>query len=222
MKPGSGTFPVPGVDIGIVDEKGADVEPNNKGYLVIKRPWPGMLMTLWNNDDKYVNTYWNKFKGYYYSGDFALLDQDNYIWLLGRSDDVLKVAGHRLGTMELESAFVSFDAIAEAAVISKPDEEKGEAIVAFLVLKAGYKESPEMRTDLVNHIRKTVGPIATPSEIYFTNKLPKTRSGKIMRRLLKSISTNSDIIGDTSTLEDEASIEEIKQVYRDFQNITKR
>ena len=222
MKPGSGTFPVPGVDIGIVDEKGADVEPNNKGYLVIKRPWPGMLMTLWNNDDKYVNTYWSKFKGYYYSGDFALLDQDNYIWLLGRSDDVLKVAGHRLGTMELESAFVSFDAIAEAAVISKPDEEKGEAIVAFLVLKAGYKESPKMRTDLVNHIRKTVGPIATPSEIYFTNKLPKTRSGKIMRRLLKSISTNSDIIGDTSTLEDEASIEEIKQVYRDFQNITKR
>ena len=222
MKPGSGTFPVPGVDIGIVDEKGVDVEPNNKGYLIIKRPWPGMLMTLWNNDDKYVNTYWNKFKGYYYSGDFALLDQDNYIWLLGRSDDVLKVAGHRLGTTELESAFVSFDAIAEAAVISKPDEEKGEAIVAFLVLKAGYKESPEMRTDLVNHIRKTVGPIATPSEIYFTSKLPKTRSGKIMRRLLKSISTNSDIIGDTSTLEDEASIEEIKQVYRDFQDITKR
>jgi acetyl-CoA synthetase len=222
MKPGSGTYPVPGVDIGIVDENGMDVEPNNKGYLVIKRPWPGMLMTLWNNDDKYVNTYWSKFKGYYYSGDFALLDQDNYIWLLGRSDDVLKIAGHRLGTMELESAFVSFDAIAEAAVISKPDEEKGEAIVAFLVLKAGYKESPEMRTDLINHIRKTVGPIATPSEIYFTNKLPKTRSGKIMRRLLKSISTNSEIIGDTSTLEDEASIEEIKQVYRDFQNITKR
>jgi len=179
-------------------------------------------MTLWNNDDKYINTYWNKFQGFYYSGDFALLDQDNYIWLLGRSDDVLKIAGHRLGTMELESAFVSFNAIAEAAVISKPDEEKGEAIVAFLVLKAGYKESPEMRTDLVNHIRKTVGPIATPNEIYFTNKLPKTRSGKIMRRLLKSISTNSEIIGDTSTLEDEASIEEIKQVYRDFQDITKR
>ena len=222
MKPGSGTFPVPGVDIGIVDEKGMDVNPNNKGYLVIKRPWPGMLMTLWNNDDKYINTYWNKFQGFYYSGDFALLDQDNYIWLLGRSDDVLKIAGHRLGTMELESAFVSFNAIAEAAVISKPDEEKGEAIVAFLVLKAGYKESPEMRTDLVNHIRKTVGPIATPNEIYFTNKLPKTRSGKIMRRLLKSISTNSELIGDTSTLEDEASVEEIKQVYRDFQDITKQ
>jgi acetyl-CoA synthetase len=123
--------------------------------------------------------------------------------------------------MELESAFVSFKAIAEAAVISKPDKEKGEAIVAFLVLKSGYIESPELKTDLVNHIRKTVGPIATPNEIHFTNKLPKTRSGKIMRRLLKSISTNSDIIGDTSTLEDEASIEEIKQIYRDFQDIVK-
>jgi acetyl-CoA synthetase len=181
-----------------------------------------MLMTLWNNDDKYVNTYWNKFQGYYYSGDFALVDQDNYIWLLGRSDDVLKIAGHRLGTMELESAFVSFKAVAEAAVISKPDAEKGEAIVAFLVLKTGYKESPELKTDLINHIRKTVGPIATPNEIHFTNKLPKTRSGKIMRRLLKSISTNSEMIGDTSTLEDEASIEEIKQVYRNFQDITKK
>jgi acetyl-CoA synthetase len=222
MKPGSATFPVPGVDIGLVDENGIDVKPNSKGYLVIKKPWPGMLMTLWNNDDKYVNTYWNKFQGFYYSGDFALIDQDNYIWLLGRSDDVLKIAGHRLGTMELESAFVSFKAVAEAAVISKPDAEKGEAIVAFLVLKTGYKESPELKTDLINHIRKTVGPIATPNEIHFTNKLPKTRSGKIMRRLLKSISTNSEMIGDTSTLEDEASIEEIKQVYRDFQDIAKK
>ncbi len=221
MKPGSATFPVPGVDIGIVDENGIDVNPNNKGYLVIKRPWPGMLMTLWNNDDKYINTYWNKFQGFYYSGDFALIDPDNYIWLLGRSDDVLKIAGHRLGSMELESAFVAFKAIAEAAVISKPDKEKGEAIVAFLVLKSGYIDSPELKTDLVNHIRKTVGPIATPNEIHFTNKLPKTRSGKIMRRLLKSISTNSDVIGDTSTLEDEASIEEIKQIYQDFQDITK-
>jgi acetyl-CoA synthetase len=123
--------------------------------------------------------------------------------------------------MELENAFVAFKAIAEAAVISKPDKEKGEAIVAFLVLKSGYIESPELKTDLVNHIRKTVGPIAAPNEIHFTNKLPKTRSGKIMRRLLKSISTNSDIIGDTSTLEDEASIEEIKQIYQDFQDIAK-
>jgi acetyl-CoA synthetase len=178
-------------------------------------------MTLWNNDDKYIDTYWNKFQGFYYSGDFALIDSDNYIWLLGRSDDVLKIAGHRLGTMELESAFISFKAVAEAGVISKPDKEKGEAVVAFLVLKSGYTESAELKKDLVDHIRKTVGPIATPNEIYFTNKLPKTRSGKIMRRLLKSIITNSEIIGDTSTLEDEASIEEIKQIYRDFQHITK-
>ncbi len=221
MKPGSATFPIPGIDVGIVDEKGIDVSPNNKGYLIIKRPWPGMLMTLWNNDDKYVSTYWNRFQGVYYSGDFALIDRDNYIWLLGRSDDVLKIAGHRLGSMELESAFVSFNAIAEAAVISKPDEEKGEAIIAFLVLKSGHTESSELRTDLINHIRQTVGPIATPNEIYFTNKLPKTRSGKIMRRLLKSIVTNSEIIGDTSTLEDEASIDEIKQTYQDFHDIAK-
>lgn len=218
MKPGSATLPVPGIDIAIVDETGRYVDSNTKGYLVIKKPWPGMLMTLWNDDEKYQNVYWNRFPGSYYSGDFALSDTDNYIWLLGRSDDVLKVAGHRLSTMELESAFVSFSAVAEAAVTSKPDEKKGESIVAFLVLKTSHQASEHLRQDLIKHIRNTIGSIATPDEIHFVARLPKTRSGKIMRRLLKSISANSDTIGDVSTLEDETSVEEIKQAYHDLHN----
>ena len=222
MKPGSATLPVPGIDIAIVDETGRCVNSNTKGYLVIKKPWPGMLMTLWNDDEKYQNVYWNRFPGSYYSGDFALSDADNYIWLLGRSDDVLKVAGHRLSTMELESAFVSFSAVAEAAVTSKPDEKKGESIVAFLVLKTSHQGSEQLRQDLIKHIRNTIGSIATPEEIHFVARLPKTRSGKIMRRLLKSISANSDIIGDVSTLEDEASVEEIKQAYHDLHNTLRK
>lgn len=222
MKPGSATLPIPGIDIAIVDETGRYVNSNTKGYLVIRKPWPGMLMTLWNDDEKYQNVYWNRFPGSYYSGDFALSDTDNYIWLLGRSDDVLKVSGHRLSTMELESAFVSFSAIAEAAVTSKPDEKKGESIVAFLVLKTSHQGSEHLRQDLIKHIRNTIGSIATPDEIHFVARLPKTRSGKIMRRLLKSISANSDIIGDVSTLEDEASVEEIKQAYHDLHNTLRK
>jgi acetyl-CoA synthetase len=222
MKPGSATLPVPGIDIAIVDETGRYVNSNTKGYLVIKKPWPGMLITLWNDDEKYQDVYWNRFPGFYYSGDFALSDTDNYIWLLGRSDDVLKIAGHRLSTMELESAFVSFSAVAEAAVTSKPDEKKGESIVAFLVLKTSHQGSEHLRQDLIKHIRNTIGSIATPDEIHFVARLPKTRSGKIMRRLLKSISANSDTIGDVSTLEDEASVEEIKQAYHDLHNTLRK
>lgn len=213
MKPGSATFPIPGIDITIVDESGKPVDKNVKGYLVIRKPWPGMLMTLWNDDKKYQDTYWDKFPGFYFAGDFALSDMDDYIWLLGRSDDVLKVAGHRLGTMELESAFVSFSAVAEAAITSKPDINKGDSIVAFLVLRSGHQASEQLRLDLKSHIRNTVGPIAIPDEIHFVSRLPKTRSGKIMRRLLKSIATNAEIVGDVSTIEDESSIEEIKQSY---------
>ena len=222
MKPGSATLPIPGIDIAIVNETGRDVTSDAKGYLVIKKPWPGMLMTLWNDDEKYQNVYWNRFPGSYYSGDFALSDTDNYIWLLGRSDDVLKIAGHRLSTMELESAFVSFGAVAEAAVTSKPDEKKGESIVAFLVLKTSHQGSEHLRQDLIKHIRNTIGSIATPDEIHFVARLPKTRSGKIMRRLLKSISANSDTIGDVSTVEDEASVEEIKQAYHDLHNTLRK
>jgi acetyl-CoA synthetase len=218
MKPGSGTFPLPGIDASIVDENGRPVDLDRKGYLVIRKPWPGMLMTLWEDDERYRNTYWKKFENVYYAGDYALCDADGYLWLLGRSDDVLKVAGHRLGTMELESAFVSYKAIAEAAVTSKPDQKKGESIIAFLVLRTGFLPSDQLHDELVDHVRNTVGPIATPEEIYFVNKLPKTRSGKIMRRLLKSIASGA-AIGDATTLEDEASIEEIRQAYNDLHKI---
>ena len=215
MKPGSATFPVPGIDAAVVDETGRPVPPGTKGYLVVRRPWPGMLLTLWGDDEKYREVYWNKFAGTYYPGDYALVDQDGYLWLLGRADDVLKVAGHRLGTMELESAFVSHKAIAEAAVVGKPDATKGESIIAFLVPREGYAQSDSLRKEVVDHIRSTVGPIATPDEVYFVSKLPKTRSGKIMRRLLKSIASGENI-GDITTLEDGAAIVEVKQAYEDL------
>jgi acetyl-CoA synthetase len=219
MKPGSATFSLPGIDALVVDQSGKPVTSGKKGFLTIRKPWPGMLMTLWGDDEKYRNTYWRKFDNEsYFTGDYALYDSDGYIWLLGRSDDVLKVAGHRLGTMELESAFVSHRAVAEAAVTSRPDEKKGDSIVAFLVLRAEFTQASEqqLRSELVEHIRKTVGPIATPEEIYFVNRLPKTRSGKIMRRLLKSISSGSQILGDVSTIEDGTSLEEVKRAFDDI------
>jgi acetyl-CoA synthetase len=218
MKPGSATFPVPGVDAIVVDETGKPVRPGTKGYIVICRPWPGMFLSLWGNDEKYRQTYWTKFPGLYYAGDYALIDEEGYLWLLGRADDVLKVAGHRLGTMELESAFVSHMAIAEAAVAGRPNETKGESIIAFLVPKEGFLDSKNLRKELVAHIRSTLGPIAAPDEIYFVSKLPKTRSGKIMRRLLKSIASG-DKIGDITTLEDEAAIDEVRQAYEDLKKI---
>jgi acetyl-CoA synthetase len=216
MKPGSATFPLPGVDADVVDENGSSVGLDRKGHLVIRRPWPGMLMTLWQDDEKYQNTYWKKFENTYYAGDYALSDSHGYIWLLGRADDVLKIAGHRLGTMELESAFVSHKSIAEAAVTSVPDEKKGESIIAFLVPRIGFSVSDNLRRELIDHIRNVVGSIATPNEIYFVNKLPKTRSGKIMRRLLKSIANRAAEIGDMTTVEDGASVEEVRQAYNEI------
>jgi acetyl-CoA synthetase len=208
MKPGSGTYSLPGIEVEIVDENGKKVENGKKGYLTIKKPWPGMLISLWDNDDRYKKTYWEKVPDHYFAGDFAFIDKDNYIWILGRSDDILKVAGHRLGTIEIESAFISHKAVAESAVTSKNDEIKGESIIAFIVLKSGYIPSEQLNKEMNGHIRNTMGPIAVAEKIYFVNKLPKTRSGKIMRRLLRSI-INKETIGDITTLEDEASIEEI-------------
>jgi len=218
MKPGSATFPVPGIDAAIVDENGKPVQPGTKGYIVVRRPWPGMLLTLWGDDEKYKQVYWNKFAGMYYPGDYAMIDKDGYLWLLGRADDVLKVAGHRLGTMELESAFVSHKAIAEAAVTSRSDATKGESIIAFLVPKQGFAQSDALRKEVVAHVRNTLGPIATPDDVYFVSKLPKTRSGKIMRRLLKSIASG-DNVGDITTLEDGAAIDEVKQAYEDLKKV---
>ena len=218
LKPGSATRPIPGVDIAVVDENGNEVEHGTKGSLVIRNPWPGMLLTLWNDDEKYKSVYWSKFDKMYYPGDYAIQDNDGYLWLLGRSDDVLKVAGHRIGTAELESSLVSHSAVAESAVCGIPDEIKGESIIAFVVLKDGIITSNDvLRTDLVKTIRNGVGSIATPSEFYFVSKLPKTRSGKIMRRLLKSIA-KKEKIGDISTLEDGAAVEEVQSAFHELQN----
>ncbi len=221
LKPGSGTYPIPGVNISVVDETGSNVSSNTKGYLVIKDPWPGMLLTLWKDDEKYKNAYWSKYENYYYSGDYALKDDDGYIWLLGRADDVLKVAGHRIGTAELESCIVSHSHVAESAVCGIPDEIKGEVIIAFVVLKEGViKNSNHLEKELSEKIRKDIGAIATPKQIYFVSKLPKTRSGKIMRRLLKAIA-NNEIIGDVSTLEDGTAVTEVQSVFEELQKSIK-
>ena len=213
LKPGSATRSIPGVDIAVVDEDGNEVKPNIKGYLVIRKPWPGMLLTLWGDDEKYKNVYWSKFRDNYYPGDYAIKDSDGYFWLLGRADDILKVAGHRIGTAELESSLVSHDNIAEAAVCGIPDEIKGEVIVAFVVLKQGTKSNPDtLRTELIEIVRNGIGPIATPKQIYFVTKLPKTRSGKIMRRVLKAIASNENV-GDISTLEDSAAVMDVPVSY---------
>ena len=216
LKPGSATKPVPGVSLSVVDEHGKEVYPDSKGYLVVTNPWPGMLLTLWGDDEKYKTVYWSKYKNMYYPGDYAIKDKDGYIWMLGRADDVLKVAGHRLGTAELESAFVSHKAVAEAAVCGIPHEVKGEAIISFVVLKEGVIPTILLKEELTHHIRKTIGPIAAPDQLHFVKKLPKTRSGKIMRRLLKAMAKNEQI-GDISTLEDEASVDEIKTALAELQ-----
>ncbi len=215
LKPGSATFPLPGVDAAVVDAEGKELPPGQRGYLVIRKPWPGMLLDIYGDPQRYQESYWSRFPGMYYAGDFALRDEDGYFWILGRADEVLKVAGHRLGTAELEDAAVSHPAVAEAAVVGKPDPVKGEAIVLFLTLKQDVTPSAELRKEIIGHLRETIGPVATPEEIYFTRLLPKTRSGKIMRRLLKAIALGQEL-GDVTTLEDEASLEEVRKAYQRF------
>jgi len=213
LKPGSATLPIPGTDLAVVDENGKEVDANTKGYLVIRKPWPGMLLTLWGNDEKYASVYWSKFKNMYYSGDYSIKDQDGYFWILGRADDVLKVAGHRIGTAELESSIISHNDVAEAAVCGIPHDIKGEVIIAFVVLKQGVNKDKEtLKKEITEVVRNGLGPIATPEDLYFVSKLPKTRSGKIMRRLLKSIAKN-DKIGDISTLEDGAAVSEVQLAF---------
>ena len=212
LKPGSGTLPIPGTDITVVDEFGVEVPPNTKGYLIIKNPWPGMLLTLWGEDEKYKTVYWSKYPNCYYPGDYALKDDDGYLWLLGRADDVLKIAGHRIGTAELEGCIVSDNDVAESAVCGIPDEIKGEVIIAFVVLKDSVTTNRNvLEKNLFTKIRTDIGAIATPKQIYFVSKLPKTRSGKIMRRLLKSIG-NGEKIGDVSTLDDVSAVIEIQKI----------
>ncbi|MFC1984139.1 acetate--CoA ligase [Chloroflexota bacterium] len=216
LKPGSATFPLPGVDAAVVDEDGKPVAPGVRGLLVIRKPWPGMLLGIYGNPERYKEAYWARFPGMFYTGDYAIRDNDGYFWILGRADEVLKIAGHRIGTAELEDAAVSYPQVAEAAVVSKADPIKGEGIVIFAILAEGVTPSAELKKGLTSHMRRTVGPIATPDEIYFVSKLPKTRSGKIMRRVLKAVASG-DAIGDLTTLEDEAAVKEVVRSYQELQ-----
>ncbi|HZW38723.1 MAG TPA: acetate--CoA ligase [Ignavibacteriaceae bacterium] len=201
LKPGSGTRPFPGLKMDILDEDGNPVGPNEEGYLVIKNPWPAMIRTIYNDPDRYVQQYWSKFPEVYLTGDSARRDEDGYYWIIGRVDDVIKVSGYRLGTAEIESAFVSHPAVAEAAAIGLPHEIKGNAIHAYVILKTGIEKSDKLLEELRQHVGHEVGPIAKPEVIEFVDSLPKTRSGKIMRRVLKAKALGHDP-GNISTLED--------------------
>jgi acetyl-CoA synthetase len=201
-KPGTATLPFFGIDAAVVDDNGNEVPPNVGGKLVIRKPWPSMLRTIYGDKARYKQTYWSEVKGCYFAGDGARRDKDGYFWIVGRIDDVLNVAGHRIGTAELESALVSHPSVAEAAVVGRPDDLKGQAIVCFVTVKSGKDIHPELRDELKRHVRHVIGPVATPDDIRFTEALPKTRSGKIMRRLLKQVASGQVITGDTTTLED--------------------
>jgi acetyl-CoA synthetase len=209
LKPGSATKPFPGVLAAVYDERGDEVGPGGGGYLVLKRPWPAMLRGIFKDEQRYRETYWSKYDGVYFAGDGARIDQDGDFWLLGRVDDVMNVSGHRISTIEVESALVDHSDVAEAAVCSRKDATTGEAIVAYVTLKGGHEGSIEKLEELRNHVGKKIGPIAKPSNIVFTPELPKTRSGKIMRRLLRDVAEQRPL-GDTTTLADPTVVEEIK------------
>jgi len=215
-KPGSTTFPFPGIIADVVDAQGNSVGDNQGGYLVIKSPWPSMIRTVYGNDDRYRRTYWEQIppqdgQYFYFSGDGARRDPDGYFWVMGRVDDVLNVSGHRLGTMEIESALVSHPAVAEAAVVGRPDKVKGEEVFAFVILEGDYQANNQLKAELRQHVVKEIGAIARPGEIRFTDALPKTRSGKIIRRFLRNLAAGEEVAGDTSTLEDRSVLEQLRQ-----------
>ena len=201
-KPGSATKPLPGIAADVVSRDGKSVPANQGGFLVIKKPWPAMLRTIYGDPERYKKQYWEEIDGVYFTGDGARCDEDGYFWIMGRVDDVINVAGHRLSTMEIESALVSHPKVAEAAVVGRPDELKGQGISAFVTLDMGYMPSEDLKKELREHVSKEIGPIAKPDDIRFADALPKTRSGKIMRRLLRDIAYGKEKVGDTTTLED--------------------
>lgn len=221
LKPGSATFPLPGVAADILDEDGNPVETGQRGLLVIKQPWPGMLVGVYGDPQRYVRSYWSRFPGIYFTGDYAVKDQDGYFWLLGRSDEILKIAGHRIGTAEIEDAAISHPDITESAVVGRPDPIKGESIVIFVRLKPGKDGSEETRKGIAGHMRKTVGAFAVPEDIYFTTALPKTRSGKIMRRVLKAVASGQEV-GDLTTLEDQSAVEAVIKSYEEAKKTEKK
>ncbi len=209
--PGTATRPLPGISVDIQTRDGQSVGPNEGGYLVIKHPWPAMLRTIYNDDERYRKQYWSEIEGMYFTGDGARRDGNGYYWIMGRVDDVINVSGHRLGTAEVESALVSHPAVAEAAVVGRPDDVKGSAIAAFVTLEGGRTGSDGLKQELRAHVAKEIGALARPDDIRFTDQLPKTRSGKIMRRLLRELATSGSVVGDTTTLEDFSVLEKLRE-----------
>ncbi|MEF8870971.1 MAG: AMP-binding protein, partial [Haloarculaceae archaeon] len=220
MKPGSAGPPLPGISADIVDEKGSPVEAGRAGYLVVNKPWPGMLRTLYKNDERFIDEYWDEYsipekdQWVYFPEDGAKIDDDGFITVLGRVDDVLNVSGHRLGTMEIESAIVGVPGVAEAAVVGGDHEMKGEAVYTYVITEDGYEGNEELRQQIIEAVEDSIGPIARPEAVVFTPELPKTRSGKIMRRLLEDIA-NGDELGNTSTLRNPEVVEDIAKKAQD-------
>jgi acetyl-CoA synthetase len=210
-KPGSATLPFPGISADVWDGDGAAVKPPDGGFLVLEKPWPGMLRGIWGDPKRYKEQYWSKYGKVYFAGDGAHRDQDGYFWIMGRIDDVMNISGHRIGTMEVESALVSHEKVAESAVVGRPDEITGTAIVAFVTPKGGVAAGDGLKIQLRDHVAKQIGPIAKPADIRFTESLPKTRSGKIMRRLLRDIASGKQTVGDTTTLEDFSVVARLRE-----------
>jgi acetyl-CoA synthetase len=208
-KPGSAMRPLPGISAMVVDDEGHPVPPGGGGYLVLTEPWPSMLRGIWGDDQRYVDTYWSRWPGSYFAGDGAKLDEDGAIWLLGRVDDVMNVSGHRISTTEVESALVSHDAVAEAAVVGASDPTTGQGIVAFVILRGGVQSTPDLVGVLRAHVAHEIGPIAKPRQVLIVPELPKTRSGKIMRRLLRDLAEHRDL-GDVTTLADPTIMKQIQ------------
>ncbi len=209
--PGTATRPIPGILLDVVTKAGKSVGRNEGGYLVAKHPWPSMLRTIWGDDERYKQAYWSEIPGFYFAGDGARRDEHGYYWIMGRVDDVINVSGHRLGTAEVESALVSHESVAEAAVVGRPDDLKGQAIAAFVTLEGGRTGGDELKNELRAHVAKEIGALAKPDDIRFTDALPKTRSGKIMRRLLREIASGAAVAGDVTTLEDLSVLEKLRQ-----------
>ena len=214
-KPGSAAIPLPGIDVAVMTPEGKLCGPEEKGILVIKRPFPSMTPTLWGEEDRYAADYWTRVPGkqVYFAGDSAYIDEDGYVWFLGRADEVIKIAAHRIGTVEVESAILTHPSVAEAGVTARPDELRGEVISAFAVLKSSYQPSEQLRRELIQTVRHTLGAIAVIGELNFVDMLPKTRSGKIMRRVLKAVVLDQDP-GDITTIEDEGSVEDARQAWQ--------
>jgi len=217
IKPGSSTLPLPGIDAAVVSIDGTPCAPGEKGIMVLKRPFPGLTAGLWGEPDRYARDYWHRIPGVYYTGDSAHIDEDGYVWFGGRADEIIKIADHRIGTIEVESACLKHSAVAECGVVGRPDEVRGQVISAFVLLKHGHAPSAELRKALLDTIRHELGPVAVIGELNFVGMLPKTRSGKIMRRVLKAVILNRDP-GDLTTIEDEGSVEEARQAWLDMKS----